>query len=250
MSGQSGEGHYTNITEVGKPVGMLFGYKFLGLYQSEDEIKNGPSYAGAIPGNMRVADINGDGTITPITDFTIIGNPYPKFSYGFTNTLSYKGLTLRVLMTGTYGADRLKASYEYFHNTDGVFNVLTDVIDRWHSADKPGNGKVPTTAGPSFARVMYRDVSSLWVYKSSYLWVKNIMLSYALPGRWTRGFLSGAQIYGSVQNALIFTNYPGNPAVTHYAPIHGHDESALIPGIDFSTYPVPRVFTLGVKLSY
>ncbi|HEX5553158.1 MAG TPA: hypothetical protein VFX43_07905 [Chitinophagaceae bacterium] len=38
----------------------------------------------------------GDGTITPISDYTIIGNPYPRFSYGLTNMLQYKGLTLRV----------------------------------------------------------------------------------------------------------------------------------------------------------
>lgn len=249
-SGISGESHPTNITVVGKPVGMFYGYKFLGLYQSDEDIQKSPHFPGAIPGNTKVADINGDGVIEPVLDFTIIGNPYPKFNYGMTNVLSYKNLTLRILITGSYGAQRLKASYEYFHNIDGVFNVLTDVIDRWRSPQQPGNGKVPTTAGTSYGRVMYRDVSSLWVYDASYLWFKNILLSYSMPARWFRNTISQAEIYASVENAFIITPYPfGNPAVTNYGDAHGTG-GALVPGIDFSSYPVPRVFTFGIRLTY
>ncbi|MBX6381014.1 MAG: TonB-dependent receptor [Thermoflavifilum aggregans] len=249
-SGLSGEGHPTNVTIVGKPVGMFYGYKFLGLYQSQDDINKSPHFPGAIPGNMKVADIDGNGIIEPVKDFTIIGNPYPKFNYGLTNILTYRNWTLRILITGSYGAQRLKASYEYFHNIDGVFNVLTDVIDRWRSPQQPGNGKVPTTAGTSYGRVMYRDVSSLWVYDASYLWFKNILLSYTLPKRITGNLLSDAEIYASVENAFIITPYPfGNPAVTNYGDAHGVG-GALVPGIDFSSYPVPRTFTIGIRVNY
>lgn len=249
-SGRSGESHPTNVTVVGKPVGMFYGYKFLGLYQSQEDVQKSPHFPGAIPGNMKVEDVDGNGIIEPVKDFTIIGNPYPKFNYGLTNTLSYKNWTLRILITGSYGAQRLKASYEYFHNIDGVFNVLTDVINRWRSPQNPGNGKVPTTAGTSYGRVMYRDVSSLWVYDASYLWFKNILLSYALPAHILRGALSSAEIYASIENAFIITPYPfGNPAVTNYGDAHGQG-GALVPGVDFSSYPVPRTFTLGIHINY
>lgn len=249
QSASNMEGHPTNITRIGLPVGMLFGYKVLGLYQDADDVANSPAFPDAIAGNLKILDANGDGEITPVTDFTIIGNPYPKFNYGFSNNMTYKRFSLNFVFSGSYGADRLKANYASLHNIDGIFNVTTDVINRWRSEQNPGEGRVPTTAGPSLGRVMFRDVNSWAVYKASYLWCRNISLSYNLPDRFAKGFFNSVQVYGSVQNAFIITNYPGNPAVSNYTGANGYG-SALTPGIDYTNYPVPRTFVFGIKLSY
>lgn len=244
-SGNSSEGNPTNVTMVGKPLGMLFGYVFDGIYQNQGEVDKGPAFPGAIPGNIRYKDINGNGIINPREDFDIIGNPYPKFNWGLTNTLNYKSFDLRVLIVGSMGADRLHATNDYNGNIDGVFNVRKDVADRWRSESNPGNGRVPTTNGSGRGRVMYRDVSSLTVQKNDYAWIKNIALGYTLP---KIKFVQSARVYVSIQNAFLFTKYDGNPEVTNYLGKGG--SGALVPGIDYSNYPVPRIYTLGANLSF
>ncbi|CAL1519802.1 TonB-dependent receptor [Chitinophaga sp. MM2321] len=244
-SGNSSEGNPTNVSRVGQPLAMLYGYVFDGIYQNQAEVDKGPAFPGAIPGNIRFKDINGDGVINPREDFDIIGNPYPDFNWGLTNILSYKNFDFRVLIVGSMGADRLHATNDYNGNIDGVFNVRKDVADRWRSESNPGNGRVPTTNGSGRGRVMYRDVSSLTVEKNNYAWVKNITLGYTIP---KKGFVQSARVYVSVQNAILFTKYSGNPEVTNYLGKGG--SGALVPGIDYSNYPVPRIFSLGTNLSF
>lgn len=244
-SGNSSEGNPTNVSVVGKPLAMLYGYVFDGIYQNQAEVDKGPAFPGAIPGNIRFKDINGNGVINPREDFAIIGNPYPDFNWGLTNILNYKKFDLRVLVVGSMGADRLHATNDYNGNIDGVFNVRKDVANRWRSESNPGNGKVPTTNGSGRGRVMYRDVSSLTVEKNNYAWVKNITLGYSLP---KFGFVQSARVYLSVQNAILFTKYSGNPEVTNYLGKGG--SGALVPGIDYSSYPVPRIYSLGANLSF
>ena len=251
-AGTSGERHPTNVTEVGKPVGLFYGYKFLGLYtQADINNPNIAKFSGAIPGNMRVEDVNKDGKISPLKDFTIIGNPYPKFDYGITNTLNYKGLSLNFVFTGSYGAQRMKANYETLHNIDGIFNVPVEyAMNRYRSPSQPGDGRHPTTSGSAYGRVMYRDTNSLNVFDASYLWCKNITLGYTLPNSITKGYFSSVLLYTSIQNAFIITPYPnGNPAVTNYTGSQGYGGS-LSPGVDFTPYPTPRVITVGFKINY
>lgn len=246
FSGSSSEGNPTNITRIGHPVGMIYGYVVDGIYQNEDEIERYPAFPGAIPGNMRFRDVNGDGVITPFQDFDVIGNPYPDFVWGLTNRFNYKNFDLSVLMVGSMGAEMLRATNFYTGNIDGVFNVRKEVADRWRSPEQPGNGRVPTTNGTGRGRVMYRDTHSYSVEKTDYVWVKNITLGFnmALP---EAGFFRSVRFYGSLQNAFLFTDYSGNPEGSNY---NREDQGALVPGIDYSNYPVPRIFTLGTNFSF
>lgn len=246
FSGSSSEGNPTNITRIGHPVGMIYGYVVDGIYQNEDDIERYPAFPGAIPGNMRFRDVNGDGVITPFQDFDVIGNPYPDFVWGLTNRFNYKNFDLSVLMVGSMGAEMLRATNFYTGNIDGVFNVRKEVADRWRSPEQPGNGRVPTTNGTGRGRVMYRDTHSYSVEKTDYVWVKNITLGFnmALP---EAGFFRSVRFYGSLQNAFLFTDYSGNPEGSNY---NREDQGALVPGIDYSNYPVPRIFTLGTNFSF
>lgn len=247
-SGLSSEGNPTNITEIGQPVGMIIGYIHEGIYQNEADLENYPAFPGAVPGNMRFRDVNGDGEITPFQDFGVIGNPYPDFNWGITNTLRYKDFDFRVMVVGASGAEMLRATNFYTGNIDGVFNVNRNIKDRWRSPEQPGNGKVPTTTGTGRGRVMYRDSHSLWVEKTDYAWIKNITLGYNLPAALVENrWISSMRVYGTVQNAFLFTGYSGNPEGTNY---NRPDTGALVPGIDYSGYPVPRIYTLGVNVGF
>lgn len=249
LSGTSGEGNPTHITEVGQPVGMFYGYVFEGLYESESEIESEPSFSGAIPGNIKYRDVNGDGDITPVDDYEIIGNPYPDFVWGMTNSLSYKNFNLSLLVTGSYGGEKLKASNEYLLNIDGVFNVDRTVMDRWRSPDDPGDGQTPTTNGTGRSRVLYRDINSTWAQDNSHIWIKNVTLSYNFANLLSNERFRNATVYGSIQNALLISRYDGNPEVENYG-TGGRYDSALTPGVDYTNYPVPRVISLGVKLGF
>ncbi len=246
FSGQSSEGNFTNITEIGQPVGMIIGYVVEGIYQNQADVDNNPAFPGAIPGNLKMNDVNGDGQITPNDDFAVIGNPYPDFNFGMTNTLTYKAFDFRVMMVGSMGQEMLHATRFYTDNIDGVFNVRKEVADRWRSESNPGSGLVPTTNGTGRGRVMYRDTHSLFVQKTDYLWIKNITIGYSLP-KSIGGVLNNLRIYANLQNPFLFTNYDGNPEGTN---INRGDISPLVPGIDYSAYPVPKIYTLGLNFNF
>ncbi len=248
LSGRSGEGNPTNITRIGSPVGLFYGYVSEGVYVDQDDVDNSATFPGAIPGNVKYRDINGDGNITPVDDFAVIGNPYPDFTFGLTNTLGYKNFNLKVLLSGSYGGEIMEASNEYLHNIDGVFNVTEDVLDQWESPDDIGSGIVPTTAGTGRSRVLYRDVNSTWVKDNSYIWFKNITLGYDLPQTWVGQFMQSANVYLSVQNPFLFSAYDGNPEVSTYN--DPEYSGILTPGIDYTSYPVPRIYTVGARISF
>ena len=94
------------------------------------------------------------------------------------------------------------------------------------------------------------NVSRL-IADATHLAVRNITLRYSAPDRLLHRWLDAGSIYFSVQNAFLISHYPGgNPESTGYNFAAGQNNTpaALTPGTDFSPYPVPRIFTLGVRL--
>jgi TonB-linked SusC/RagA family outer membrane protein len=257
IRGNLNAGRPSHITQEGEPLGQFYGWKIEGLYDSQEEIDNNPSYPGAIVGNLRAFDTNGDGQLTQPEDFVPLGNPYPDFTYGISNTVRYRNLDLRVLATGSYGGKRMRASREYIVNIDGVFNATEEYYeDRYISPEDPGDGMTPTAAGPQQSRLIFRDPNSIAVQDNSHLIIKNITLGYRVPNELLGQLTRRARIYGSVQNALFFSPYNGgNPQATNYragtvAGNRGGVSQQLNPGLDFSTYPVPRTFTVGLQLGF
>ena len=245
-SGASGEASPTHITMIGQPVGMFYGYVFQGLYKDSADIARSGAFAGAIPGNVKYKDVNGDGTITAISDFEIIGNPYPDATFGINNNVKVGRFDLSVLMSGQLGGSRMEGFFQDVHNIDGVFNVSPDVANRWRSPQQPGDGMHPTTAGVSRGRVLYRDVSSLWIHDATNLNIRNVTLRYNVPDRFAWGAVRNASVYFGVQNAALISNYPMNPDVTNY----NRQVGALTPGYDAIAYPLARTFTIGTQFGF
>ena len=92
-TGYSGGQNPTHITIVGRPAALFYGFVVEGIYTEDDFNPDGscklPAFPGAIPGNLKLKDVDGDGQITEVSDFDIIGSPYPDFTYGMTNTFLY-----------------------------------------------------------------------------------------------------------------------------------------------------------------
>jgi TonB-linked SusC/RagA family outer membrane protein len=236
----------THITRIGSPIGSFWGYEAIGIYQSEEEVKNSAvvqGSAGSHPGDLKFKDIDGDGVITP-SDVTIIGDNSPDFFYGITNNFSYGRLNLSILADGVQGIQLLNGSRRNIGLVNGSYS-RKDVLGRWQSAENPGDGRTPrANTVATGGNVSY--VSSLLVEDASFFRIRNINLRYALPEKASKiVFVQQASISLSVQNALTFTKYLGyNPEQS----LNG--SSSLTPGVDFNGYPLARTYTLGLNLTF
>ncbi len=236
-----------NITQIGSPIGSFYGYKFLGVYKNQADFDASPKYLGSdapsMVGTVKYADLNGDGVIT-VADKTIIGNPNPKFMFGMTNNLSYGNVDFSVVIAGQYGNDIMNRTLEYIQNLDGVFNVTKDVAHRWKSEQDPGDGIHPRAV---VSTGLARTTNSRWVTSGSYLTIKNITLGYTVPLP-ANNYIRSIRAYGSVQQAYVFTKYKGaNPEVNDNGTNNGMN--ALVQGIDYTSYPVPRTLSFGVNMN-
>jgi TonB-dependent starch-binding outer membrane protein SusC len=238
-----GTGMYSdyNRTAVGHRIGELYGYKFLGVYMNQSDYDKYPKYATSVVGSARMQDVNGDDTVD-IKDRTFLGRTNPKYIFGITNTFGYKGFDLGVIVAGQVGNKIMNTNLQNIRNLDGVFNVEKAMQYRWRSVDNPGNGKVPSTRSGSTE--LYRLVNSTWVFPGDYLAIKNITLGYTFGKKMLR-YIKGVRVYASLQNALMFTRYPGqNPEVNE------NKDNQTVAGLDGGSYPIPRVMLFGANVNF
>ncbi|WP_295715133.1 TonB-dependent receptor [Mucilaginibacter sp.] len=235
----------SNIEMIGQPLGMFYGYKFIGVYKNQQDFDSSAKYLGSDSpsqvGTVKYADINKDGVID-LKDQTFIGNPNPDFTYGMTNNLYYKKFDFGVTVSGAYGGDLQNRTLEYTQNLDGVFNVTKDVANRWKSPTDPGAGVHPRiVVGTALARY----TNSRWVTDGSYLTVKNVTLGYTIPLNKSNNYIKSIRVYTSAQQLFVFTKYKGaNPEVSGL-----EGSSPLNIGIDNTSYPVPRTISFGVNVN-
>ncbi len=229
-----------NRTEVGKPLGLFYGYVYDGVFMTQEEYEAGPKHASSMVGTVRMKDLNGDNVIDN-NDRTFIGDPNPDCIFGMTNTFSWKDFDASVVFTGSLGGDIIDGTYEWTENIDGVFNVRKEVAERWRSEDNPGNGNIPRTR--TGTTELFRYTNSRWVFKNNYITLKNITLGYTIPMK-SNPYIKGIRVYGSAQNLFTVGSYPGmNPEVNK-------NTSGLYQGVDHTTYPVARIYTIGLNVKF
>jgi TonB-linked SusC/RagA family outer membrane protein len=239
----------TNISVVGKPIGQFYGFIFEGLYTAEDVanpaiIKTAQVYEG----NPKYKDVNGDGIVSDLLDYAIIGDPHPDFTYGISNNLSFKQITLGIVINGQYGGSVMNGLRQTTDNLQGFFNISKDWVNRWRSASSPGDG---THYGvPKLTPSWGHRVNSRWVEDASYLRISNVTLGYNIPEKLLKGtgFVNGCRLYASVQNLAMFTKYSGaNPeGQSNNSAVN----ATLAPGFDMTSYPLSRTVSFGLKLTF
>lgn len=260
------------LITVGKPMGVFYGYVTDGLFQTSDEIRNHATQTGgSVPyanrvdrtsgawvGDIKFKDLNDDGVINE-DDQTIIGDPNPDLTFGFTTAFTYKDFELSIGFNGQIGGDILNwARYK----TEGLSSIWDNqsakVLGRaQYGMIDPSKGFDPdnvylVSQGNGLPRFSNLDgnsncrMSDRWIEDGTYLRIQNIALSYNLPRKWgSKVGLSAAKIYFNVQNVYTFTKYSG------YDPeIGAYNQSALLQNIDRGRYPTPRTYTLGLNLSF
>jgi TonB-linked SusC/RagA family outer membrane protein len=230
-----------NRTAVGHHIGEFYGYVFEGIYMNASDFAKYPHETSSEIGSVRMKDVNGDDTIT-ISDRTFIGNPNPKYIFGISNNFTYKNFDLNIIAAGQVGNKLMNVNLQNIQNLDGAFNLEKDMANRWRSEANPGNGKVPRTKSTSTE--LYRMVNTNWVFSGDYLTIKNIALGYTIRQKALR-FIKSVRVYGSVQNAFVFTKYPGqNPEV------NDNKDNQTVAGLDNGSFPNPRTFMVGANINF
>ena len=256
-----------HITQVGQPFGQFYGLVKQGYYTSAEDLKNSPIIPGrSAIGTIKMKDVNGDGVITyggDADDRTIIGSPFPKFTYGITNDLKYGNFDFSITGSGSYGNQLWVRHLYSTANLDGVFNMVEGGKGRFRVQNTIVNGAAvatnvitqgagqfgATNNGGNYTGIERDWNSTQFLADASFFTIKNITLGYNIGA--VNKLFKSARVYASCQQVYIFTKYWGgpNPETSGNGAGNG-DGGNLSQGVDFSNYPVPRTYTAGVTLNF
>jgi TonB-linked SusC/RagA family outer membrane protein len=250
---------------IGQPLWQFYGYETEGLFQSIAQIENHSTQnardlidpdLGTWVGDVVFKENTGD-TIIDERDRTFIGNPWPKFTFGFNNTFSYKNLELNIFLNGVYGNKIYNFQRFRNENPNGSGpgrGYLKTAADFARIGEDAGGNPYIINAGTSIPRISPNDAngnnkpSDIFVEDGSYLRVKNLQLSYYLPERWiSKVFMSKLMVGVSIDNAFTFTKYKGyDPEIGVYVV----DEYNSVVGIDYRRYPTSRIYSFIVSVDF
>lgn len=229
------------ITKPGYPIASFYGYKYIGVFQSEEELAKYPHLSKDKVGDGRYEDVNKDGKLDQ-NDKTILGDNNPLFTAGFSNSFRYKNFTLDIQFTGSYGAE----VFSFYKRMCGIYhgdrNGLIEQMGRWQSESQPGDGiHFRPTRTPSGWQ---RDPSSAWVQDASYLRLRNLTFGYDFDQSVLEKVkMKGLRLYVTGQNLFTITNYVGYDPETS-------SQSGLSQGGDYLGYPTARSFIIGANITF
>ena len=220
------------IAQEGQPLGLFYGY-----------ISDGVDPA---TGDMIYRDLDGDKALSD-GDKTIIGNSNPKYTFGLTNTLVYKGFSLSFFFQGVQGNDIFNATRIESEGLSMESNQLATVLNRWTSP-----GQVTDVPRATYGVFTNSLISSRFIEDGSYVRLKSLSLGYELPKEWISKLnMSRLYVYVSSENLLTFTKYSGfDPEVSVYSLSSNNTEKNIAPGVDYGTYPQSREFLVGLNVTF
>jgi TonB-dependent starch-binding outer membrane protein SusC len=231
------------VIREGESLGSLFGYEYLGVFQTGETYAPQPN---AKPGDPKFADLSGpegvpDGKITS-ADRVIIGHAYPKAVLGLTNTFSYKNFDLTNFWYAALGQDLLN-----MNRMNLEWNRTEEALNRWTTSntntDIPRNGFYYSKYGGY--------TNSHFIEKASFLRMKTLTLGYTLPTK--SKYMQSLRVYFMAENLIVITNYSGwDPEVDTKAYESGgvNLTANAGAGLDFNSYPSMKSFTFGLNLNF
>jgi TonB-linked SusC/RagA family outer membrane protein len=257
------------ITEVGQPASMLTGYIADGIFQNTEEIRNhaiqtsnneltiNPT-TGTWVGDTKFKDLNGDGVIDA-EDRTVIGNPWPKFTLGFNNNITYRNFDLNAFITGSFKNDVLNYP-RYRAEVPGVGGTYGNQWSSVANYARPSSYNVGdaesvtlTNPGYNIPRISPGDpngnsrMNTNFIEDGSYIRMKNITVSYNFPKKLLKDFfIKGLKASVGAQNVFTITKYKGYDPEIGMVSYGG----TVMAGIDTGRYPSVRMYSFGLLADF
>lgn len=233
---QTGSAEFPQRSIVGESLFSFYGWKTDGVYQTQAEVDLDPIAVanGLKPGDFRYVDLNGDGKIDD-NDRTLIGDPYPDFTYGINLGVGYKGFSLSATFQGVSGASMLnrKRADISKHSANNIDANLANSV--WTGA---GSTNSTPSAEGMFSTWNTGRLNDFFIEDASYFRIQNVRLSYDLPRLFVERLGIGAtQVYLNADRP--YTSFSSN-GFTPEVP----------GGIDQTVYPIPAIFSVGARINF
>ena len=228
----------SSVLRVGEAINSYYGFEILGIYQEGDDFTNAP--AGVQPGDWIFNDVNGDNAIT-FDDRVVLGNAIPAFTWGMTNSFSYKGVSLSANLIGVHGTQLLNSVLvnTYFPVNFRRNRQAGPILNRW----TPEN---PSTEFPSFLNNTGQGnntINSATIEDAGYVRLQSLTLGYSIPLKDT-SFLNSVNLSLIGENLFTITNYSGiDPGASVAAGANGFRQ-------DFVQYPLSRIYSLNLVVNF
>lgn len=241
-----GSGNYiktpVNIFIEGKPMGLFYGIKTDGIIQ---EGETGPGLTAEEPfgpGAVKYVDVNGDNLIDDL-DRQVIGNPNPKFTYGFGTSVFWKDFSLAIQFEGVYGNQIANINLVQELDTSYIMqNIRSEAFFGAWTPETP-DAKYPAVGAYTWAE--NKLFSDRYLEDGSYLRLASVSLGWDVPISPKYKFINGLNVSVSAQNVLLFTKYSGwDPDVSSYG------GNVLRMGCDYGSYPKARSISLDLKFRF
>jgi TonB-linked SusC/RagA family outer membrane protein len=232
------------VNMEGSPANSFYGYKFKGVYSTQAEAdqaslvndRNIPYQAG----DAIYEDISGPNSVPDSVinnyDKTVIGSSMPDYFGGLTSSFSYKRWTLSALIQFVSGNEIFNYVRYKNERLTGLENQSQNVLNRWQY-----DGQITSVPRASWEDPVGNSAfSTRWIEDGSYLRLKNIYLSYRIPGQFL--VFKNAEFYIAASNIFTLDKYLG------YDPEFGFSHLQIHQGIDYGLAPQPRQFIAGIKI--
>lgn len=241
------------IIMEGLPINALYGWKTNGFFQNYDEIQDAALPTGIDrsqlrPGDVRYVDLNGDGKIDE-NDRTYLGYAFPRYTYGFTYNVKWKGIDFSIMLQGVLKRENPVRGelVQPFHG-DYSMTMFDHQLDYWSPQNRDARWpRLAVSGSVSDTNNWGHTGSDMMLLEGAYMRIKNIQLGYTLPKKWTKKFgCEALRIYFDTQNPLTWTkNGFVDPETTSF----GNNMSG---GADNSVrnYPTLRYFGGGIDLTF
>ena len=198
------------IVREGEALGSYFGYKIAGYFQSYDEIANSavPVGAGVQPGDVKYVDADKSGVIDD-KDRVVLGNAFPRYTFGFTYNIAYKDFDLGLLLNGVGKRDMFVRGelIEPFHSNYS-YCIYQHQLDFWTPTNP--DAKWPRLVAPSSASSANnwgKVGNGIYLLDGSYLRLKNIEIGYTLPKQLTSKWgIQRLRVSLNAQNLLTLSH--------------------------------------------
>lgn len=237
----------TNETRIipGYPVGTIFTVRYYGV-DPADGLPIFLDKNGNKTKTLNVAAVNGDKVP--------VANVYPYYTGGLTNTFKYKNIELSTLFTFQSGGHIWDNSGKRNMGYVTDWNIYSSYVGNyWRKPGDQAKYPRPTLAGyPGVEGNPWSNNSSVQVYSSDFVRLKEVSVGYNLPAKWVNKLkLSTAKVYLSGYNLLLFTKYPvGDPEIARDADSEFDEARNQSYNANFLTLPQGRVFNFGINITF